>query len=460
MIRSNVPRWLVVRSVSLQLLLLCFAFGAFFVLEKNQFSIAVIFTLFATLSAIFSARSLRPLGRLLLAAQEAQSQELLSLTELRKFRLETASWRDLERVIEQMRETLRSRNESLNREREELRVLMSSISDSIVAVDRVGIPLFFNTRFSLLVQNPESLKSRETRIDAYFLDPLLGRSFQNVLSSGEETTIAALNLPLRGELGSRFFTVSISALRDPQGNVYGAVGIFHDVTELKVAEQMRIDFVANVSHELRTPLTSIKGYADTLIADLRKGQAPEIRFLETIERNVDRLMSLISDLLDLSWLESGEVLNIEGVDLRVLTEKVLMQLKEKIENKRTQILCTYEANEFQGDSARLEQVLTNLIENAIKYTPEQSQISVVWREQEDFVNLFIRDNGPGISQEHLPRLFERFYRVDKGRSRDQGGTGLGLAIVKHIVQRHGGTVSVQSELKKGTEFQCRFPKNQ
>lgn len=235
--------------------------------------------------------------------------------------------------------------------------------------------------------------------------------------------------------------------------------------ELKRAEKVRIDFVANVSHELRTPLTSIKGYSDTLREDLAAGRlemAP--KFLDVIDRNVNRLIDLIDDLLDLSKLESEESadptassLNRTSIDLRDMTEKVLQQLESKIKKKRHTVQYRIEAREVQGDPKRIEQVLVNLLENAIKYVPYGGEIEVAWTSEEREVQLAVIDNGPGIPAANLPRLFERFYRIDQGRSRESGGTGLGLAIVKHIMQRHGGTVSVRSQLGKGTEFICVFP---
>jgi two-component system phosphate regulon sensor histidine kinase PhoR len=237
------------------------------------------------------------------------------------------------------------------------------------------------------------------------------------------------------------------------------VGVFHDVTELKRAEQMRIEFVANVSHELRTPLTAIKGYADTLSADLDAGKPSEKEFVRAIQRNSDRLMSLIHDLLDLSSLESGaEELRTDLVNTAEISRKVIGQIEPTAKQKGQTISLDLKTANVLADPARLEQVLVNLLDNAVKYTPNGGSISVSWfRLNGGGVELWVSDTGPGISAEHHGRLFERFYRVDKARSRQLGGTGLGLAIVKHIMQRHGGSVRVESQVGKGAVFICTFP---
>jgi two-component system phosphate regulon sensor histidine kinase PhoR len=266
-------------------------------------------------------------------------------------------------------------------------------------------------------------------------------------------------MPLQLEDRKRYFAVSVSPLRERSREIYGALVVFHDVTELKLAEQMRMDFVANVSHELRTPLTAIKGYADTLVEDLAAGRAVDGRFLSTIQRNADRLMDLIQDLLDLNTLESGrDQLQLDWVNTRELTEAVLRQLDGQFIAKKQVVELSVDAEKVWADRSRLEQILVNLLVNASKYTPTQSRVSVMWDAgKKQDVLLRVHDNGPGIDPIHHDRLFERFFRVDQARSRDLGGTGLGLAIVKHIMTRHGGVVWVSSEVGKGAQFTCQFP---
>jgi two-component system phosphate regulon sensor histidine kinase PhoR len=242
--------------------------------------------------------------------------------------------------------------------------------------------------------------------------------------------------------------------------IKGVVGVFQDVTELKKLERMRIDFVANVSHELRTPLTSVKGYAQTLLEDLKAKRYDQgEKYIEVVNRNVDRLLVLVGDLLDLSSIESGLQLQIRRLNARTILKPVMDQVAPLQNSKEIKIDIDSKAEELDGDETRVQQVLLNLIQNAIQYIPEKHTIKIVWSNVEKGVELRVCDDGPGIAPEHLSRLFERFYRVDMARNRESGGTGLGLAIVKHIMQRHGGTVRVESQVGKGTEFICYFPKH-
>lgn len=243
------------------------------------------------------------------------------------------------------------------------------------------------------------------------------------------------------------------------------------INALKRTEQLRIEFVANVSHELRTPLTSIKGYAETLLQDLTDGKNADPEFVKIIIRNSDRLLELIQDLLDLSMIESGaDEISIQKLDTKEISQHVIKHLERASSAKHTEIKLDCSTKFVQADPKRIEQVLTNLIDNAIKYCPPHSCITVRWKSEKlesektfgeniaaDFTILEVEDNGPGIPAPHLDRLFERFYRIDKGRSRETGGTGLGLSIVKHIIQRHDGSVSVESKVGQGTKFICRFP---
>ena len=333
-------------------------------------------------------------------------------------------------------------------EPEQQAALMGAISDAVLAVDKKGKPLFYNTRFAVLV-GKQALKTGTTFRD-FFSDASILETYQTALDKGQTATTHSIVLV--NESGKSYFSLSVSPLQN------GAVGIFHDVTDLKRAEQMRIDFVANVSHELRTPLTAIKGYADTLLDDATQGRPIERPFLESIVRNTGRLMNLINDLLDLSSLESTEVIHAAETDTQELTSRILSQMQNAFERKNQKATLQIDAPFVFADSKRIEQVLVNLIDNASKYTPAGGKIHVSWEQGKDHkVLLKVKDTGPGIPLEHHARLFERFYRVDKARSREQGGTGLGLAIVKHILQRHGGTVSIESTVGQGATFICEFP---
>ncbi len=331
--------------------------------------------------------------------------------------------------------------------------LLQALSDPVLAVNREGKALFHNEGFADL-QDGKDLRSLS--LSSLFLDAEVLSAYEAALRGEKALPVKAT--PIDSASGRKFFSVSVSPLKGGDESVYGAVGVFHDVTDLKRAEQIRIDFVANVSHELRTPLTSIKGYADTLVQDLREGRALEGKFLEAIVRNVERLMSLIQDLLDLSALDSGELPHHTSFSTSELTSRVIQQLEGSLARKRQTVTFDAKAPRLEGDPGRVEQVLVNLLDNAHKYTPENGRIQVLWEPTNDGgVLLKVTDSGPGIAPEHHARLFERFYRADKARSRELGGTGLGLAIVKHILQRHGGQAWVESELGKGATFICKFP---
>lgn len=365
--------------------------------------------------------------------------------------------RDVE--LTRMQGDLRESTEALERERAELSVLMSSISEAILAVDESGKILFFNDRFRAFF-GAVGLTERRTTLREVFRASEVADVFQQ--AQRELTSRhSAVDLPVAGESQPRTFDLVVTPLRSLQSAVYGCVGVFHDVTELKRAERMRIDFVANVSHELRSPLTAIKGYSDTLRSDFESGRMEDIPgFVDVISRNADRLMALIGDLLDLSSIESGGEIHRQWVMSGELSQRVLRQLEPRRAQRDMQARVEVEpgAERIYADPGRLEQVLVNLVDNAFKYTQEGGQVRVAWEKGPGGgVRLRVADNGPGIPEESRARIFERFYRVDKARSREVGGTGLGLSIVKHIVQRHGGSVELRSAPGQGTEFLCDFP---
>ena len=259
----------------------------------------------------------------------------------------------------------------------------------------------------------------------------------------------------------RAFQVNAVALRDPDRILAGTLFVFHDLTQHKRLEEQRREFVANVSHELRTPLSLIKGYTETLLGGAMDQRDTMVRFLQTIDRHADRLTFLIEDLLTISRLESGQVvMNMQPTLLREVVDAVLNDLRRKALDRSVTL-----RNEVpplmrvHADGDRLQQVVLNLVDNAIKYGRASGQVVVGARAtEEDIVEASVADDGQGIPQEARDRIFERFYRVDRGRSREQGGTGLGLSIVKHIIHAHGGEVRVASEVGKGTTFSFTLPR--
>jgi two-component system, OmpR family, phosphate regulon sensor histidine kinase PhoR len=263
---------------------------------------------------------------------------------------------------------------------------------------------------------------------------------------------------------SRWLSVTAADLRGADEKPAGYILVFHDVTELKRLETMRADLVANVSHELRTPLTAIRGYAETLLQSPPADPKEAERFLDIIQRHSERLGRLIDDLLTLSDLESGKIqLNPEKLRPADLIHRVLEIFHDRAGKKNIE-LAERPAPALPvvvGDSDRLQQLLINLIDNALKYTPAAGRIEVRAAPAGDdaipMVEIAVADTGCGIPEKDLPRLTERFYRVDKARSRELGGTGLGLAIVKHIVQAHGGRLEIESRMQKGTTVRVFLP---
>jgi two-component system phosphate regulon sensor histidine kinase PhoR len=273
---------------------------------------------------------------------------------------------------------------------------------------------------------------------------------------GEEGTVSdELEIP---GIKPRRVLLHATALAGEQG---GVLAVFVDVTDLRRLESLRRDFVANVSHELRTPVTAVRSAAETLRDAALKDPDPRTaeRFVDIIVRNSERLQSLIEDLLELSRLESNQFsLKKEKVDVAVMANLVLSLFRERAERKGIRLVAEIAPGLpiVETDQRAVEQVVSNLVDNAVKYCPAGSVVRLRGVAG-DGVTISVEDTGPGIAAKHLPRLFERFYRVDAGRSRDVGGTGLGLSIVKHLVEAMGGEVTVKSSVGEGSTFEVRLP---
>ena len=258
----------------------------------------------------------------------------------------------------------------------------------------------------------------------------------------------------------RHIEVNAVPIKNALGETSGAVVLFHDITELKRLDQIRSDFVANVSHELRTPLSILRGYIETLLDNPKPSREELARILSIMERHSKRLGLLVDDLLSLAQLESSHAkLELSVVRVGELFNNVVRDWREKLAAKNLKMIVDVspDASTLRADETRLQEVLYNLLENAVKYSRENGQIQLQAARRGPETVLSVSDDGTGISKEDLPRIFERFYRADKARSRELGGTGLGLAIVKHIAQLHGGRVEAESELGKGTTIRVVLP---
>ncbi|MGF2617353.1 PAS domain-containing protein [Rossellomorea vietnamensis] len=337
-----------------------------------------------------------------------------------------------------------------------LTTLIENMGSGLLLIDHRGYAVMTNRAFKEFF----SIKSERFVNERYYdviKFPEVNKLVEEIFMT-EQKVRKQLLLPLQIE--RKHFEVYGAPIIGTKEEWKGIVLVFHDITELKKLEQMRKDFVANVSHELRTPITSIKGFSETLLDGAMEDKETTKAFLNIILNESDRLQSLITDLLDLSKMEKqGFHLNVHEADVSVILQEVVAILEKKPEKK--EIHLTLQADEpavAEVDTMRMKQVFINLIGNAITYTPAKGQVSISVSQTESTVIVEIMDSGIGIDEEEIPRIFERFYRVDKARSRDSGGTGLGLAIVKHLVEAHGGNIGVESKVNEGTTFKVTLYK--
>jgi len=300
-------------------------------------------------------------------------------------------------------------------------------------------------------------------------EPVIGRKPIEVIRDQEIQDLA--DAVLHSEQGLKFKEIQIL---HPQERIFmihataiardgkpdGAVLVFHDITELRKLEQVRKDFVANVSHELRTPMTNIKGYSETLLEGALDDPKVAREFAQIIQDDADRLTQLIDDLLSLAKIESGKIVFEKRLyDLKAVVDAVVRDLTPQARKFKVTVQNTIPSPVYASvDHPTMTQVFFNLVDNAIKYNREDGQVTISAREDNGKVIVSIADTGMGIPAEDMSRIFERFYRVDKARSRKLGGTGLGLSIVKHILQLHGADIAVQSEPGRGSTFQVTLLK--
>jgi two-component system phosphate regulon sensor histidine kinase PhoR len=372
---------------------------------------------------------------------------------------EVGEYSELEQALNRIGKKLRKKKDQLQTEREENRAVMASVQEGLFSVSSQEKVLFFNSRFGALFIHQSLINKTDLSLSDVFRKPQLYEAFRRVLET-KETQKITVKLNTWIDTQTRHFMVSLTPLRRTKNQeIYGVIGVFHDITDIKLAEKVRIDFVENASHELRTPLTSVKGYLDTAQEDLKSGQYQQAgQFLDIVSKNVSRLIELVNDLLSLSTLDSNAELRLEMMEPLQISNHIVSELASLAAAKNQVIRIVGDIPPFLADTSKVDQVLRNLVSNAIKYGPEGKTIQVRWESGGPrSVLLKVIDEGPGIPEEHHSRLFERFYRVDRGRSRDIGGTGLGLAIVKHIMLIHGGEVSVKSQPGHGSEFICQFP---
>ena len=326
------------------------------------------------------------------------------------------------------------------------------MTDGIIAVNAEGVVIHANpAAYKIFNIREEDLYNRNFDDAAEKLD--LGITFNDILNDSDNNyNILSIN--------NLIIKISVVQIINEHNKAEGAMLVLQDVTEQEKLDKMRKEFVANVSHELRTPLTTIRSYTETLLDGALDNKEYTLNFLKVINSESERMTRLVKDLLQLSKLDYDKMeWNMKSLSiLNILRDCVVkMEMAAKQKNQSLSFEAIGELCEINGDKDRIEQVIINIISNAIKYTPENGSIKVTAKRLKDSVEIRIADSGIGIPKDDLPRLFERFYRVDKARSRSMGGTGLGLSIAKNIVEAHKGSIRIESEYGKGSEVIINFP---
>jgi two-component system, OmpR family, phosphate regulon sensor histidine kinase PhoR len=361
---------------------------------------------------------------------------------------------ELEAAVEEMSESLADNFKTLSAERGRIFAVLSSMAEAVVAIDADEKIILVNPAYEKIFGafEPEIL-ARPVRegIKNNEISDIMERTLHTGERVEEEISIV---FPVQGS-----FVALANPIKDDKGEIIGVVCVLHDITNLKKLEVYRSEFVANVSHELKTPLTAIRNYAETLINGAINDRDHNLEFLAKIDKHASNLSALIDDILEISNLEAKKEL---GPYVRIDLEKIISKAIETVSGKAQKKNISLEkqcGGEFyiHGIEDHIYRAVLNLLDNAVNYTGEGGRVEISCERTGDKLEISVSDNGIGIPRDHLHRIFERFYRVDKARSRDLGGTGLGLAIVKHVANIHNGSVSVESDEGKGSKFTIILP---
>jgi two-component system phosphate regulon sensor histidine kinase PhoR len=348
-----------------------------------------------------------------------------------------------------MAQNLSAKIKELSDGKQQLELILEAMGQGVMVLDGSGRITLTNSAILKALGTDRDL-ARKTPLEV-FRRPELENAVRAVLAGGPaqvlETTVG----------NGGILQAHVAPVTNVSGKVDSAVIVFHDLTDIRRTDRMRRDFVANVSHEFKTPLTSIRGYTETLLSGAKDDPGIALDFLKTIERNAQHLEALVSDLLTLARLEAEVPATREQVDLKSVIDEQIVSRKNSVRELDIQVAVECPAIVIQADRSRLSTALSNLIDNAIHYNKSGGEIRIAAEAVNGMLTIAVTDTGNGIPSEELPRIFERFYRVDKARARESGGTGLGLSIVKHAIESQGGTISVSSKLGSGSIFTIRLP---
>ena len=406
----------------------------------------------ALISLVVSRRISDPIERMKRWAQAISRGDFQSLPP----RTTSEELGALAKAMGHMSRQLQERLETVQRQRGEIQAMLASMEEGVVAVDLEERVISMNRSAGRIFGcSPDEVRDRSLQ------EAIRNTQFQSLVRQALTSARPVEQDMVVAQNGERLLTVHGTPLRSAEGRRLGALIVLNDVTRLKRLERIRKDFVANVSHEIKTPITAIKGFVETLRSGAVEAPEDRARFLGIIEKHANRLQAIVEDLLSLSRIEQQA--EQQGVSLsREKLKDSLLTALQICQQSAEQKGITIHLNVDDGLRANvnaplLEQAVVNLLDNAIKYSSQEGEVWLEARQTDSEAVISVRDEGCGIARDNIPRLFERFYRVDKGRSRQLGGTGLGLAIVKHIAQAHGGRATVQSDLGRGSVFNIHLP---
>jgi two-component system phosphate regulon sensor histidine kinase PhoR len=422
--------------------------------RMKQFLFFVFLAVFGSsipVAFLFSKRLTRPLQEIMQAASTFGKGDLSE-----RIRIRTGDeFEAVANIFNQMADEISLRLKEISGERSQLTALLNGMTEGIMILNSEGIVLLTNPSLNQMFSLQEPIQKR-----TYYYELIrhhdLNELIRKVLTDRKNLTLDISFFHPR----ESFFLIQASVASRSEGkDDFSAVLVFHEITEMRRLERIRKDFVANVSHELRTPLTSIKGYLEALSEMAFFLPEEGKRFLSILQKQSERMENIVSDLLQLAKIESGkEKLQLNPIPIKAFLDKIISSLSplSQKKNQNLEILVSEDLI-LQADSDKLSRILTNLLENAIKYTPEKGKIIVGCKKTDRGIDLYVKDNGIGIPPADQNRIFERFYRVDRARSREMGGTGLGLSIVKHLMEAHGGSIGVESYPNEGSTFTAHFP---